>query len=726
MLRWLACLVLCSASCWLGPTRATAEDAVLLLDAAAKRGSALGPFSDVLEDPSGTLSLDDVRARGAQFERSHQKHLGFGLTHSAYWLRFSVRVPGSTPAQWLLELSYPPLDDVQLYVPRAGSYERRQTGDHLPFQQRDIVNRNYLFDLEQAPGVATYYLRVQSTGSLSLPLRVWSPQAFIEHLSSEQPPLWIFYGLMMVMAVYNLFVYFSVRESAYLYYVCYIVSYIGLQFSMNGFAFEYLWPNAPWWNGKSLLLWLYFGFGFGLLFQREFLRLWEDFPRLDRLSRGMGVLSFGLAACALVLPYLLGIRVLVFWGVAVVLFVLVVTVLATSTRSRAAIYYAVSWAALLAGILLYLMRTLGLLGDSFWSVWGPQLGASLEVTLLSLGLADRINVMRSNLQRLNSRLTHNVDQLTLALDEAQAATRAKSEFVASVSHELRTPLNAIINIPEGLLEDFHEVPALACRSCQAVFALEPGEEEDTRQPCPQCRQEHALVPRRSYVYAGNPEEAVRHLGTIHKASKHLLGVVSSILDFSKLDADRMQLQLGPVSLSELLSDSVSPLRRLAEVKGTRLHVLPCSDDCHVQGDSLRIAQVVINLVGNAIKFSDGGGEVAVWATSDVDACEIHVRDRGIGIAPADQQRIFEKFTQLESGQTRRFGGTGLGLAISKRLVELHGGRIWLDSELGVGTTFHVRLPRSGPQPSEPAPAPARAAGPAADSGRPETAQRMSL
>ena len=706
MLRWLACLLLCTASCWLTPTRGRADDAALLLDSAALSGRDLAPFSDVLEDPTGALTLAELRAAGnaARFQRSHPADLGFGLTRSAFWLRFTLRVSGQASLPFLLELGNPALDDVQLYAPTdAGSHELHRTGDHLPFDRREVAHRTYLFSLYQAPGPATYYLRVQSTSALSVPLRVWSAQRLLEHQSTEQPLLWFFYGLMLVMAVYNLFSYVSLRETAYLYCVAYILSAIGLQLSLDGFAYQYLWPDAPSWNGKAPSIWLYFGIGSGLLFQRDFLQLWQDFPRLARVSRALGTLSFALAAGALSWPDALGLHVLVCWAVSSGLFILVVSVLAATTRSREAVYYAVSWAALLTGIAPYLMRSLGVLGESFWSAWGPQLGAASEVTLLSLGLADRVHFMRENLRRLNSRLTQNVDRLTAALERAQAATRARNELVASVSQALRTPLNAILGLPEGLLEDFHEVPALACGHCHAIFALEPGDEEDPDQPCPECHARQSLAPRRSWVYAGNPEQAVRQLGSIHKASKHLMNVVSAILDFSKLEADRVQLALGPVDLPQLLEDSVSPLRRLAEARGTSLTLLPGHDDCSLQGDAVRIAQVVVNLVGNAIKFSDGAGEVTVWATADADSCEIHVRDRGIGIAPADQQRIFEDFSPLESGPTRRFAGAGLGLSISKRLVELHGGRIWVESELGTGSTFHVRLPKAGPTPSEPAP-----------------------
>ena len=139
MLRWLASLILCAAALALCPMRSTAEDSAFTLDAAAARGKELGPYVDVLEDPDSKLSFAEVRsaAYASRFERSHQTDLGFGMTRSAYWLRFTVRAAASTPTHWLLELGYPPLDDVRLYVPHGEAYELRQTGDHLRRQCRE-------------------------------------------------------------------------------------------------------------------------------------------------------------------------------------------------------------------------------------------------------------------------------------------------------------------------------------------------------------------------------------------------------------------------------------------------------------------------------------------------------------------------------------------------------------------------------------------------------------
>jgi signal transduction histidine kinase len=183
---------------------------------------------------------------------------------------------------------------------------------------------------------------------------------------------------------------------------------------------------------------------------------------------------------------------------------------------------------------------------------------------------------------------------------------------------------------------------------------------------------------------------------MHKASKHLLDVVSSILDFSKLEAGRMELDLADVDLSQLLEDVVSPLKHLAQTQGVELLLAPVPAGGLLRGDRVKIAQIVVNLVGNAIKFSDGRGRVRVEAEDEAAFYVIRVSDQGIGIAPQDRQRIFESFSQVDSGNTRKFGGTGLGLAITKRFVDLHGGSIAVESEPGKGSTFIVRLPKAGP------------------------------
>ena len=691
--------VVLSLACLLAATAARA-DAGLVIDENELAGEMVGTKIEILEDVAGQLSIDEVAssAWSPRFHRSHEKVPGFGFSRSAYWVRLRVDNQRAQGQRWLLELGYPPLDDVQLFVPRSdGTFDVQRTGDHLPFHSRPIAYHDFLFQLDQPPGPETYYLRVRTSGAVILPIRAWSPHTFLEHLITNQPPMWVFFGLLMVMAAYNLFIFVYTREAAYLYYVGYIVSYFGFQFTLHGFAFQYLWPDQTWWNGQALTIFIGTAFGFGLLFQRQFLgEAARWFPRIDRYCQFLIASSFVMAAVSLFLDHATGIRILVVWGVHVIPVGLVAAGLAAYRGSRAAAFYLAAWAVLLASVLLYLFQTLGLVADSFITRWGLQLGASIEVTLLSLGLADRINVMRANLQVLNDKLTANVTELTSALVRAEAATRAKSDFLATVSHELRTPLNAIINIPEGLLEDFREETILVCTGCQSQFALDSDESSASDATCPECHAAGTLDARKAWTYRGEPAVAARHLGYIHKASRHLLSVVSSILDFSKMEAGHLDLNVSDVSLAELLEETLLLLQQLAESKGVGLELTPVPRDAVVRGDRIKLAQVVVNLVGNAIKFSEGRGTVRVRVEPEGGAYVIRVSDEGIGIAPGDCQRIFESFSQVDSSNTRKFGGTGLGLAISRKLVELHGGSIWVESELGTGSTFSVRLTTAGP------------------------------
>jgi signal transduction histidine kinase len=243
----------------------------------------------------------------------------------------------------------------------------------------------------------------------------------------------------------------------------------------------------------------------------------------------------------------------------------------------------------------------------------------------------------------NAQLFHELEEKGQQL---AIANEHKSQFFANMSHELRTPLNAVLGYAELLVDG---------------------------------------------LYGEIPDKAKEVLDRVQINGKHLLGLINDVLDLSKLEAGQLTLSLDDYSMQSIVDSVVATTGSLAEAKG--LCMKKAVDDALPigHGDERRLTQVLLNLVGNAIKFTDTG-EVEISAHAANGTFDVAVRDTGPGIAPQDQIRIFEDFQQVDNTSTRLKGGTGLGLAIARRFVEMHGGTLTVDSSLGGGSTFHVRVP----------------------------------
>jgi signal transduction histidine kinase len=272
-------------------------------------------------------------------------------------------------------------------------------------------------------------------------------------------------------------------------------------------------------------------------------------------------------------------------------------------------------------------------------------------------LAEEFNRMAARLQESHAGLERQVQERTRELASAlsrldeqtrdlEAASHHKSEFLANMSHELRTPLNAISGFSQVLRKQLY------------------GEI--------------------------NPKQA-EYLEDILASARHLLSLIDDVLDLAKVEAGQIELQVAPFSLPAALERGVVIVRERASREGVRISLSSDPDVDSVIGDERRVKQIVFNLLSNAVKFTPAGGTVDVAAARMNEEVRISVTDSGPGIAPEDQLRIFEEFQQAAAGKEQR-EGTGLGLALSRRLVELHGGHIWVDSEIGKGSTFVFTLP----------------------------------
>jgi signal transduction histidine kinase len=273
-------------------------------------------------------------------------------------------------------------------------------------------------------------------------------------------------------------------------------------------------------------------------------------------------------------------------------------------------------------------------------------------------LADDFNRMAESLQEANAGLEQKVEDRTRELEAAlqeladktrqlEIASKHKSEFLAGMSHELRTPLNAIVGFSQLL---------------------------------------------RQRVYGPLNEKQEEYLDDILSSANHLLLLINDILDLSKVEAGQVELEVATFSLREALERGIVIVRERATTNGVaiELHLDPSVD--LVEGDERRIRQVVFNLLSNAVKFTPEGGRVDVATAREDGEVRVAVTDTGPGIAAEDRERIFEEFQQAQAVNGERPEGTGLGLALSRTLVELHGGRMWVNSEVGEGSTFTFTLP----------------------------------
>jgi signal transduction histidine kinase len=244
----------------------------------------------------------------------------------------------------------------------------------------------------------------------------------------------------------------------------------------------------------------------------------------------------------------------------------------------------------------------------------------------------------------NARLFREIEDKSLQLE---IANKHKSEFLANMSHELRTPLNAII----GFSEVLHD----------RMF----GEINDKQ---------------------------AEYLNDIHSSGEHLLSLINDILDLSKIEAGRMELELSRFDVAGALENSMTLIRERASRNNIAL-ALECDDEVgEWTADERKFKQIMLNLLSNAVKFTPQGGSISVRARRGNSSVEIAVTDTGIGIKPEDQQLVFEEFRQAGGDHLKKSEGTGLGLALTRRFVELHKGKISLQSEIGKGSTFTFTLP----------------------------------
>ena len=622
------------------------------------RSLPLGRVMQVLEDPSGNLTIAEARsaALASRYTPHDKDTLNAGYSRSAFWLKVDLHYLPKDPdalRTWLLELAYPPLDHLELYLPEGdGDYRLAgRTGDALPFASREIRQNNYLFTVDFKAGEQkTLYLRLQSEGSIQAPLTLWSSTAYLEDQPLRLYVLGLIYGVLLGMLVYNLFIYLSVRDTSYLYYILYIASFGLYQVSVNGAGVEYLWPDNPWWANASTPFLIGSAALFGCQFARSFLHTAEHSPWVDRTLRLMMLAGGLVMLLALVASYALALRLATLLALVFTLVIFSAGLISWWRGMRVARYFIFAWSAFLIGGLVNTLMVLGYLPNMFLTMYASQIGSAIEVGLLSLALADRINAMRD----LQARTLQESGQKLAAMNQQLERTnQLKDEFLATVTHELRTPMNGVIG------------------SLELIKTLD-------------------MTP-----------ELEQYTQTAEGSAKEMMGMVNGILTLTELQAGRLSARSDRFSVGELLQGLHDQFGPKARVKGLSFtHEVARTLPDTWLGDAQKIRQCLECLLDNAIKFTHQGGVIlrVTGKTAGPGRWNLafNVIDSGIGFVHQEEAELYQHFFQVDGSMTREYGGLGIGLAICRRLVELLGGRLTHHSQPGQGSQFQLSIEMESP------------------------------
>lgn len=598
--------------------------------------------------------------------------LNLGFTQSAYWISVSLNRTPKTAESWVLEIPYLGINQVDLYAP---GQPLLRNGSLISVGNRPVYSRFYAFPVDLDTEPTTYYLRVSSTYPISLPVRLVELRRFYELQTWENLFQFLYFGGLMSLLIYNLMLFVMIRDDKYIIYSLFtLLTGMGI-FAGNGYASIYLWPDSPYWDAIAQPVFMSLAGGVGVLFSTRFLKTRRFLPKTHRaLQVLMGF--YAVIAVLIVLSLKLPIPQLpLFQGLFFVSLLTPMVVSAACIRNvwyniRSARFFLAAWGILCIGVLVAAARVFNLVPSNPLTLYAVQISSGLEMLLFSLALAYRFQSERAKRENAQNALIASqeatVRALQLSEDRLEKAVGARTEklqqlllseqqmveqyvrFGAMIAHEFRNPLNTI--------------------AAQAsILEMEP---ETT------------------------VEKTHKRTSVIRSAVHRLTTLFDQWLESDRMRTVDNQLNLQPIRIQPWLNQLVDGCRTYHDQH--LITTMHCPADLTINADDHLLQIAVINLIDNAAKYSPPGSRISVGATLVDHFLGISIRDFGCGIAAEQLETVLQPYQRAEHANSG-IPGIGLGLAFVNRIVELHRGRIDIDSVPGQGSSITLWLPISIPE-----------------------------
>lgn len=592
-----------------------------------------------------SFTIQEVRdsEERLEFKSSLKEDSNLGFTKREYWLKFDLVNNSDSDLDLFFETGRPITDQVVLYEVINGKVQSEQVnGDMIPFVSRPFPDRKLIFPISLKKGeLKSFYTQYQSDGEvINLPLKIHDVASLTSQSSFEQLIFGVFYGILCLAGFIYLFFFFGIKERSFILYCAYVLSIALLHSSLDGYFFQFVSQVPGPFSDRSILIFA----ALSTLALARYNQVYIQVSKFSKVLNNIFKVLIGLTLFIFIgIIFLDQFRFIYYPLINLVGLVLLVVVIISLIRSywseyRVDAFYVFGIGFLTLGFIIFILNNFSVIENSFLTANASKIGTGLEIIFLSLSMANRISILKSEKEKMQS----------LALQRAQESNEIKSYFLSNMSHELRTPLNAILGLSQSILDETVD------------------------------------------------SKIKNNIEVIKYSSINLLNSINDILDYSKIEKGELRLNEVDFEFSKIINSLKLKASQQAKDKNLDLVIEEMNPlNQKLIGDPGRLEQIIGNVLQNSLKFTSKGFVKlklnSLESNKGKVSLKIEISDSGVGIKKEKLDRIFDSFTQEQIDDKRKFGGFGLGLCIVKSLVELHQGNVLIESTEGVGTKVTIEL-----------------------------------
>lgn len=656
----------------------------------------------ILEDKTKSKGFNEISSE--KFSPVKGDVANLGISKSVFWIKIPIKNI-SQDENLLLELSLPILDYIEYYYENNKTYKTIKVGEEFNFDSRKYKDPHFFFDVNIPKGkTKIFYLKIRSSEGIQLPIKLGTKTVFDSKIKTRDILTGLYIGLMIVMIFYNLFVYIIVKDKSYIYYVIYITSILLTQTSLQGYTFQYLWPNNSLIVNYSLFILPCLSGVTGMIFMNHFLKVKEYLSSFFKLSIILSLIYL--------IPIFLAVFKIFDWShkimeinaMIVSIFMLTTAIIILRKGFKPAKYFIIAWSIFLLGVIAFVLKDHGILPFNNFTRYTMQIGSGIETILLSFALAARINIYKEErlkavqekekiLKEQNIILEQKVKERTAELNKAiEDLKQAQSQLVesekmaslgqltAGIAHEINNPINFVSSNVFPLKQDIEDLKSILNKYAEIT------ESADLKS---KLNEINNLKEELDYEILLEELDTIIH--GIEDGAKRTAEIVSGLRNFSRLDESEFQ--------SANVNDCINTTLKIINPKLSDIEIITeLGDIPPIDCYPGKLNQFFLNTIDNAIyavnaiKTPNHKGEIEIKTTLKNDHVLVSLKDNGIGMNETTKNKIFDPFfTTKDVGE-----GTGLGMSIAHGILEMHHAKIEIESEINKGTEIKIFLPLTLP------------------------------